>query len=213
MADLPLRNDPDYWNYNDDATALFFGFGNTTNRAQMGTAANKNGVGLFFETTATSGDSRGVNLRLYFSGTGVSGEALRAYGIINNKTVASGGTVNGAHISLGTNGTSSAVSGAANALRVTLGLGASTNVGGTVSALQVDSDFASDATLATALCAIRLTNTGSGKWPNLLEIPAASNGTIFAAHTTQTMTHSIRIRDASGTAYYIMCCNAATNRS
>ncbi len=210
---LPYRTNPDYWNGNADASALLFGAGTSTARYQMGEAANQNGMGLFFESTATSGDARGINLRLYFSGTGGSGEALRAYGLINNKTVATGGTVNGAHISLATNGTSSAVSGAANALRVTLGLGAGTNIGGTVSALQVDSDCASDATLATALCAIRFTNTGTGKWPNLFEIPAASNGTIFAAHITQVMSHSIRIRDAAGTAYYIMCTATATNRS
>lgn len=213
MAKLPYRTDPDYWNDNADASAVALGFGTSSARYQMGTTASQNGVGLFFESTATSGDSRGVNLRLYFSGTGVSGEALRAFALINNKTVATGGTVNGAHISLGTNGTSSAVSGAGNALRVTLGLGAGTNVGGTLSALQIDSDFATDATLNSAMCAIRLTNTGVGLWANLIQIPAASNGTIFAAHTTQTMTHSIRFRDASGTAYYIMCTNAATNRS
>jgi len=46
----------------------------------------------------------------------------------------------------------------------------------------------------------------------VVEVPAASNGTVFATHTTQTMTHSIRIYDDAGTAYYIMCTNAATNR-
>lgn len=213
MSELPGRTQPDYWNDNFDATALFFGFGTTSARTQMGKTANMNAVGLFFESTALTGDARGVNLRLYFSGTGGSGEALRAYALINNKTVATGGTVNGAHISLATNGASSAVSGAGNALRLTLGLGATTNVGGTLAALQLDSDFATDATLATALSAIRLTNTGVGVWPNLMTIPAAANGTIFAAHITQVMSHSIRIRDAAGTAYYIMCTATATNRS
>lgn len=213
MTELPYRTNPDYWNGSKDAAAVALGFGTSSARYQMGTAASQNGVGLFFESEATSGDARGINLRLYFSGTGGSGEALRAFALINNKTVATGGTVNGAHISLGTNGTSSAVSGAGNALRVTLGLGAGTTVGGTLSAIQVDSDFAADATLNAAMCAIRLTNTGTGVWANLLQIPAAANGTIFAAHTTQTMTHSIRIRNAAGTAYYLMVTDAATNRS
>ncbi len=47
----------------------------------------------------------------------------------------------------------------------------------------------------------------------LLQLPDVSNGSVFAAHTTQTMTHSIRIKSATGTDYYIMCTNAATNRS
>ena len=42
---------------------------------------------------------------------------------------------------------------------------------------------------------------------------AAANGTIFAAHTTQVLTHSIRIRNAAGTAFYLMVTDAATNRS
>jgi hypothetical protein len=210
---LPYRTDSDYWNGNADASALFFGVGTSTDRYQMGTTANQNLIGLYGETTALSGDARGINLRLYFSGTGVSGEALRAYGIVNNKTVATGGTVNGAHISLGITGASGAVSGAGNALRATLSFGAGSNPGGTLSAIQIDSDFDNTSTVGTGLCAIRLTNTNTKVWPNLLEIPAAANGTIFAAHITQVMSHSIRIRDASGTAYYIMCTNAATNRS
>lgn len=214
FPDLPGRTDRTYQHAPEPApTALFFGWGTTSARKQMGATANKNAMGLFFETTAKSGDSRGINLRLYFSGTGVSGEALRAYGIVNNKTVATGGTVNGAHISLGVTGASGAISGAGNALRATLSFGAGSNPGGTVSALQLDSDFDNTSTVGTGVCAIRLTNSNTKTWPNLLQIPAASNGTIFAAHTTQAMSHSIRIRDAAGTAYYIMCTNAATNRS
>lgn len=210
---LPGRTVSTYQNGLEAATALFEGWGTTSARKQMGTSANKNAIGLFFETTATSGDSRGINMRLYFSGAGVSGEALRAYGIVNGVTAATGGTVNGAHVTLGVTGAAGAISGAGNALRATLSFGASVNAGGTCSAIQVDSDFDNGCTLDANICAIRLTNSNTKLWPNLLQIPAASNGTIFAAHTTQTMTHSIRIRDASNTAYYVMVCNAATNRS
>ena len=172
-----------------------------------------NSIAHYAATTATTGDTRGLYLRLYFQGAGGSGEAARIFGTVDGVTAATGGTVNGAHISLSVQGAAGAVSGAGNALRATLGLGAGTNAGGTLSALQIDSDFATDATLPSAMCAVRLTNSGVGKWANLLEIPAASNGTIFAAHTTQTMTHSIRIKDAAGTSFYIMVCDAATNRS
>lgn len=195
------------------ATSLLIGAGTTTTRYAMGTTANQNVAGLFAETTATTGDARNINARLYFSGVGGSGEVLRAYGIVNNVTAATGGTVNGAHISLDVQGTDGKVSGAGNALRVTLGLRDDSVAGGTLAGIQLDSNFATGATIPTGTAAIRLTNTDVGLWANLLKIPAASNGTIFAAHTTQTMTHSIRIVDASNTAYYIMCCDAATNRS
>lgn len=210
---LPDRTQPDYWNGNADAAAAALGWGTTSARHQLGTTANQNALGLFFESEAKSGDTRGVNLRLYFSGVGGSGEALRAYGIVNNVTAATGGTVNGAHITLGVSGASGAVSGAGNAIRATLGFGDGVTAGGTCSAIQVDSDFHNGCTLDANVCAIRFTNSNTKLWPNLMQIPEASNGTIFAAHTTQSMTHSIRIRDAANTAYYLMVTNAATNRS
>lgn len=187
--------------------------GTTAARFQMGATAGQNLLATNAETTATSGDTRLRNERLYFSGAGVSGEVIRAYGIVNNVTVATGGTVNGAHISLGVTGASGAISGAGNALRATLGLGASTVAGGTVSALQLDSDFDATATIPSTACAMRVTNSNTGVWANLMQIPAPSNGSIFANHTTQTMTQSIRILGSNGTPYYVMCTNAATNRS
>ena len=210
---LPSRTDPDYWQGSVDAVASVFGYGNSTTYKALGTTAGQRAIAGFFETRATSGDTRAADFRLKFSGAGGSGEALRAFGTVNNVTAATGGTVNGAHISLSVNGASGTVSGAGNALRATLGVGAGCTPGGTIAGLQLDSDFDATATVSANVCALRLTNSNTGTWSNLLQIPAASNGTIFAAHTTQTMTHSIRIRDASDTAYYIMCTNAATNRS
>ena len=49
-----------------------------------------------------------------------SGETLRAFTRVTAANAATGGTVNGAHISLSING-SGTISGAGNALRVTLG--------------------------------------------------------------------------------------------
>lgn len=213
MTGLPFRTAPDYANRTDDTAALFFGFGNSTTRTQMGNVANQNGVGLFFESKALTGDARGINLRLYFSGAGGSGEALRAFGIVNGVQAAVGGTVNGIHATLQVQGAAGSISGAANAVRATLAAGDGCTPGGTLSALQLDSDFHNGATMDAGVCAIRLTNSNTKLWANLMQIPAASNGTIFAAHTTQTMTHSIRIRNAAGAAYYVMVTDAATNRS
>lgn len=213
MSSPYLNQVPDYWNKNRDATATTHGFGTTGSYVSMGTTANQRAVAGFFETFATSGDTRAIDYRLKFSGTGGSGEALRAFGIVNGVTAATGGTVNGAHISLSVNGAAGAISGAGNALRATLGFGDGANPGGTVSALQVDSDFHNGSTVAAGICAIRVTNSNTKLWPNLVEIPNPSNGTIFATHTgTDLISHSIRFRAANGTAYYLLAAASATGR-
>jgi hypothetical protein len=48
---------------------------------------------------------------------------------------------------------------------------------------------------------------------DVLSVPDVASGGVLAAHTTQTMTHSIRIQSADGTNYYIMCTNVVTNRT
>lgn len=197
----------------DTATdAKLLGTGTSTTRYAMGTTAG-DAVKVFVEGTHTTGDSRAINVRNYFSGVGGSGEAVKAYGIVNNVTAATGGTVNGAHISLDVSGANGKISGAGNALRATLGLRDTSVSGGTVSAIQIDSNFATGATVPATASAIRVTNTDVGLWANLLNIPNVASGGMLAAHITQTMTHSIRIISADGTKYYIMCTNAATNRT
>jgi hypothetical protein len=109
---------------------------------------------------------------------------------------ATGGTINGAHISLSING-SGTISGAGNALRVTLG-GTSTNPGGTIAALQVDSDFATGGTWTNASF-IRFTNSGTGEIGTLMNVPDG-----IVASTTGTMSHNIPIKDSAGNTYYIM---------
>ena len=147
-------------------------------------------------TSATTGDTRLVYDRLTFTSTG-SGETLRAFSVVTGAGAATGGTINGAHISTSING-SGTISGAANALRVTLG-GTSTNPGGTIASLQVDSDFASGGTWTNASF-IRFTNSGTGTIANLMNVPAAMVGT----NTQGAATNSLKIVDSAGTAYYIM---------
>ena len=47
----------------------------------------------------------------------------------------------------------------------------------------------------------------------VLEVTDVASGGVLAVHTTQVMTHSIRIKSADGTLYYIMVTDAATNRT
>jgi len=179
-------------------------------------ATADNALEWYLNATHTTGDMRGQYLRLYFSGAGGSGEAARIFSTINNVSVATGGTVNGAHISLGTSGASAAVSGAANALRTTFGIAAATTtLGGTCSVIQVDTDIATGVTVPTSFAFLRFTNTGVLKSNNLFNVPnvVAETDGLFCAHTTQSMTHSLKIVSADGTKYYAMLTNAATNRT
>ena len=47
----------------------------------------------------------------------------------------------------------------------------------------------------------------------LAQVPDVASGGVLAAHTTQTMTHSIRIESEDGSKYYVMCTNVVTNRT
>lgn len=199
--------------YGDDSAALYLGRG-TSSAPATNADADKNWIGFWFDSTATSGDTRGLYLRQYFSGAGGSGEAARIYGTVNNVTAATGGTVNGAHISLSVTGASGKISGAGNALRATLGFSATpTTVGGTCAVIQVDSDIAAGPTIPAGTSFLRFTNTGTQALSYLLNVPTTGSGLMVAPHTTQTMTDSIRIVMADGNVRYIMCTTDSTNRT
>jgi len=144
----------------------------------------------------TTGDVRLNYSRLEFTSTG-SGETGRWLTRVTGANGATGGTINGGHISLSING-SGTISGAGNALRVTLG-GSSTNPGGTLSALQLDSDFASGGTWTNASY-LRMTNSGTGTIDTFAVFPNA----MVAAESSAAVSHVIPIKNASGTTYYLM---------
>ena len=48
---------------------------------------------------------------------------------------------------------------------------------------------------------------------DVLSVPNVASGGVLAVHTTQTMTHSLRIQSADGTNYYIMLTDTVTNRT
>lgn len=192
--------------------ALIAGAGTSTTACTTATA-DKNFIGFWTQSTATTGDSRGMYLRHYLGAAG-SGEALRAFGTATAANVATGGTANGAHISFSLSGASASISGQANAARITLGADAQTRtINGNMAALMVESDIATGNTVPASVAFIRVVDTSNVRIGALLRMPNVSNGTIFAAHTTQVLTHSIKFVTDDGTAYYLMCTDAATNRS
>lgn len=175
--------------------------------------ADKNFIGTWTQSTATSGDSRGAYIRHYLGGTIAStgyGDAMRAFCTVTGTGYS---YASGLHGTMQINADAT-VTGSGSGIRATLAATADTRtLLGALSALHLCSDVATGNTMPTVHGFLRCTDDGAVKMANLAVIPNVSNGTIFAAHTTQTMTHSIKIISEDGTAYYVMCTDAATNRS
>ena len=153
-------------------------------------------------TSATTGDTRLSYQRLAFTSTG-SGETLRAFSVVTGAGAATAGTINGAHISTSIN-TTGTISGAANAIRATLG-GSATTPGGTLAVLQLDTDYSSNVTLGAASSFIRVTDSGTqtGEVQNLLNIETGPAATIAPTATAvATVSKAIKVR-IGGTDYYV----------
>lgn len=166
------------------ASAALIEGGGTTSKPCTTATANKNFLGYFVQSTATSGDCRGLYTRLYISGAGGCGEAGRFYTTVNNVTAATGGTVNGAHISLNITGASGKVSGEANALRATFDIAASpTTVGGTCAVARFDTNIAAGPTIPTRTSFIAVDNLGAQSIDYLLSITNASAAMVASAGT------------------------------
>jgi hypothetical protein len=154
-------------------------------------------------TSAASGDTRLQYSKLTFTSTG-SGETLRAFSVVTGAGAAATGTINGAHVTLSVNG-SGTISGAGNALRATIG-GSSTNPGGTLAAIQCDSDFATGGTWTNASF-IRCTNSGTGAVDALFSLPAKGSNLMVRDKSSAAVTQVIKIL-VGGTPYYIMVSDA-----
>jgi len=154
-------------------------------------------------TSATTGDTRLSYNKLTFTSTG-SGETLRAFSVVTGTGAATGGTINGAHISLSVDGASATVSGAANALRATLG-GSDATPGGTLAVLQLDTAYTVNATLPATASFIRVSDSGTntGEIPLLMNIETGPAATCApTAASVGTVSKAIKVMIA-GTVYYV----------
>jgi hypothetical protein len=159
-------------------------------------------------TSATTGDTRLSYNKLTFTSTG-SGETLRAFSVVTGASAATAGTINGAHISLEIDGAGASISGAANALRATLG-GTDTTPGGTLAVLQLDTNYTANVALPTTAAFIRVSDSGTntGEVPKLLNIESGPAATLFTAATSSsTLAGGIRIRIA-GADYFLVVASA-----
>lgn len=176
-----------------------FESGTSTSPISVTTAGNISSS--YATTSATTGDTRLSYQRLTFTSTG-SGETLRAFSVVTGAGAATGGTINGAHISTSING-SGTISGAANAIRATLG-GTATTPGGTLAVLQLDTDYGTNVTLGAASSFIRVTDSGTqtGEVQNLLNIESGPAATIVATGTVGGTAKGIKIL-VGGVPHYI----------
>ena len=177
--------------------------GTSTSPITVTTAQNISSA--YGSTSAATGDTRLMYDKLTFTSTG-SGETIRAYSVVTGAGAAAAGTINGAHIStlVSTGGT---ISGAANALRATIGASVSAP-GGTLAALQLDTDFASGTSVSADSAFIRVTDSGAGagKLTRLMNI-ASGTGVFTAATSTSTLAGGIKVRIA-GSDYYLLVASA-----
>jgi hypothetical protein len=179
--------------------------GTSTSPIIVTTASNVSSS--FATTSATSGDTRLNYSRLTFTSTG-SGETIRAFSVVSGASAATAGTINGIHASteVTTGGT---ISGAANAIRATIGASVS-SPGGTLAALQLDTNFASGTTVSAASAFIRVSDSGAGagKLTRLMNIETGT-GVFTAATSSSTLAGGIKVRIA-GADYFLVVASAVS---
>ena len=154
-------------------------------------------------TSATTGDTRLNYSKLTFTSTG-SGETLRAFSVVTGTGAATAGTINGAHISLEVDGASATISGAANAIRATLG-GTDATPGGTLAVIQLDTNYTVNASLPATASFIRVSDSGSatGEIPLFANIETGPAATIApTASSVTTVSKAIKVM-IGGTVYYV----------
>ena len=181
------------------------GFETGTSASPLAVTTAENINAAFATTSASTGDTRLSYNRLTFTSTG-SGETFRALTRVTGAGGATGGTINGAHISTSIN-TGGTISGAANAIRATIGA-AVTTPGGTLAALQLDTDFASGTTLGAESAFIRVTDSGAGtgKMTRLMNV-GSGTGLFTAATSSSTLAGGLRVRIA-GADYFLVVASA-----
>ena len=217
VALVPVTNKLDFLalgGVTPSANALALGIGATATRATTA-LADKNFVELRTESTALSGDSRGIYNRLYLGGAGVSGESLRTFTTVDDVAAAN---AHGIHASLSFNATGR-VTGQGIASRNTLHIPDDAAwAPGTIAPLQAeiwsDGD-ASDTDGATEVSFLRFVNGGNANGIADVDDDAAlfalsgftiDTGNVVQVEADETkFSHKIRIK-VGGTTLYLMAC-------
>ena len=186
------------------------GFSTGTSSSPLAVTTATNIDSAYATTSATTGDTRLTYEKLTFTSTG-SGETLRAFSVVTGTGAATGGTINGAHISCEINGSAASISGAANAIRATLG-GTDSSPNGTLAVIQLDTNYTVNASLPTTASFIRVSDSGTntGEIPKLLNIESGPAATLFTAATSSsTLAGGIKIRIGASD-YFLLVASAVS---
>jgi len=177
-----------------------------------------------YDCGATSGGSRGQYLRLYITGAGGSGEALRVFTDVENVVGGAGG-IHGAHISLKFGASGSSASGLAVANRCTLHLPTTALPGGgtyavIMSEIWADGSASDAGAVGPGGLSYFLVNSGGDTTGMetvdddafLFDIQGHTIGSgqlVEAAASEAEYAHNIKIR-VGGTEMYLMVASART---
>jgi hypothetical protein len=200
-----------------DSVGLLGGVGTTADPATTATA-NSNFMDYRLQSSATSGDARGEYLRLYLTGAGGGGEALRAFTTVNNVV---GANAHGAHISLNF-GASGSLTGQGIAVRGTLHMPTTALPAGNVTYGAVQAEIFSDGSnsdpAGNLLSFFRAVNAGDATGGAdvdddvaLFDISGVTIGAgnlVEASTTEANYSNSVRVR-INGTNYYMMLASVA----
>ncbi len=144
---------------------------------------------------AGTGDVRAHYEDLDFTSTG-AGETLRVRGIANGTLCATGGTINAIHAT-GRVAAAKTVSGALNAIRATLEVAGTTPTpGGTLAALQLDSNCVTGWVAGANDAFIRVTQSGAGTLDNFINFEEEDHCVDGTNGTYSTADGFIKIRVA-----------------
>ena len=177
------------------------GFIGGTASSPIAVTTSGNVSSSYVTSSATSGDTRLMYDKLTFTSTG-SGETIRAFSVVTGTGGATAGTINGIHASMETQG--GTISGAANAIRATLG-GSTVSPGGTLAVVQLDTNFTANVSLPATAAFLRVTDSGSntGEVPLFANIETGPAATIApTASAVATVSKVVKVM-IGGTAYYI----------
>lgn len=133
--------------------AQLLGAGTANTPAIMSTAGGK-ALNFYINSTATSGDNRGLYLRTYFNGIGGGGDCARIFATVS---AVGATTVHGLHASLNFDASTDKVTGQATAVRATLHIPNGTMpAGGTYSAMIVEMYFDGTSAVPTAVTSLSM---------------------------------------------------------
>ena len=177
------------------------GFIGGTAASPIAVTTSGNVSSSYVTSSATTGDTRLNYSKLTFTSTG-SGETIRAFSVVTGTGAADAGTINGIHASMETQG--GTISGAANAIRATLG-GSTVSPGGTLAVIQLDTNFTANVSLPATASFLRVTDSGSntGEVPLLMNIATGPAATCAPSATSVTTVAKVLKVMIGGTVYYV----------